>query len=55
MEESRIREIEEKLRKMLISEEHDNNKNEQIQNTLCGARVIRRRKGLPDVAIVGGN
>lgn len=55
MEESKRREIEKKLRAMLMSEEQAQHKNEQIKNGLCGARVIRRRKGLPDVAIACSN
>ena len=55
MEESKRREIEEKLQAMLISEEHAQHKNEQSKNKLSGATVIRRRKGLPDVAIAYGN
>lgn len=51
MEESKRKEIEEKLRKMLMSEDKTQHKNEQIWNSLSGARVIRRRKGSPDVAI----
>ena len=55
MEESKRREFEEKLRAMLMSEEQAQHKNEQIKNGLCGARVIRRRNGSPDVAIAYGN
>lgn len=51
MEESKRREIEKKLREMLRSEEQTQHNNEQIKNGLCGARVIRRRNGSPDVAI----
>jgi hypothetical protein len=55
MEESKRREIERKLRAMLRSEEQAEQKDKQIKNGLCGARVIRRRKGLPDVAIACSN
>lgn len=51
MEESKRRKIEEKLRKMLMSEDKAQHKNDQIKYGLCGARVIRRRNGSPDVAI----
>jgi len=51
MEESKRREIEQKLRTMLMSEEQAEHKDEEVKNRLCGAKVIRRRKGLPDVAI----
>ena len=52
MEESKIKEFEKKLRAMLMSEDKaQQHKNEQIKNGLCGARVIRRRNGSPDVAI----
>jgi hypothetical protein len=55
MEESKRREMEKKLRAMLISEEQTQHKDEQVTNGLCGARVIRRRKGVPDVAITCSN
>ena len=51
MEESQRKKIEERLREMLRSEEQVQHNNEQIKNALCGARVIRRRSGSPDVAI----
>jgi hypothetical protein len=51
MEESKRRKIEKKLREMLSSEEQTQHNNEQIKNVSCGARVIRRRNGLPDVVI----
>jgi len=55
MEENKIREIEKKLRAMLMSDEQATRKNEPVKNGLCGARVIRRRKGMPDVAISCSN
>ena len=51
MEESKIMKIEEKLRKMLMSKEQEQNNNKQVNSKLNGARVIRRRKGLPDMLI----
>lgn len=51
MEESKRKELEEKLRNMLMTEDKVQHNNEQILNRLCGAKVIRRRKGSPDVAI----
>ena len=51
VEESKRREIEEKLRTMLMSQEYAEHKDEPVKNKLCGAKVIRRRKGMPDVAI----
>jgi hypothetical protein len=51
MEESKRNEIEEKWRKMLMTTDESQHKDEQSWKKLCGARVIRRRKGSPDVAI----
>jgi hypothetical protein len=52
MEENKRKEIEEKLRKMLLSDDKAQQESQQTWNGLCGASVIRRRKGSPDVAIV---
>ncbi len=51
MEESKRKELEEKLRKMLITEQEAEQRIEQMKNRPSGARVIRRRKGLPDLAV----
>ena len=51
MEESKRREIEKKLRELLMAQDQISNENQQVDSRLIGARVIRRRKGLPDMRI----
>ncbi len=51
MEESKKRKLEEKLREMLIYEEQTSNKKQHVESKLSGVKVIRRRKGSPDVQI----
>ena len=51
MEESKRREIEKKLRQLLMAEDSTPNENQQADSRLIGARVIRRRKGSPDMRI----
>ncbi len=52
MEEDRKRELEEKLRQMIMLENQPQEENRQAIKKLNGAMVIRRRKGTPDMKIV---
>ncbi len=48
----RMKEIEKKLQHMIISANKFQNKNQQTKSKSSGAKVIRRRKGLPDLKIL---
>ncbi len=52
MKESRKRELEEKLRQMIMLENQPQKENRPTIKKLNGAMVIRRRKGTPDMKIV---
>jgi hypothetical protein len=52
MEESRMKEIEEKLQHLIISETKSKDERKHTKSKSNGARVIRRRKGTPDLKIV---
>ncbi len=52
MEESKRKKIEDKLRQMIEHENHPNKGSRIIKAKHNPARVIRRRKGAPDMRIV---
>jgi hypothetical protein len=52
MEENRKRELEEKLRQMIMLENQPQEENRQAIKKLNGAMVIRRRKGTPDMKVL---
>ncbi len=52
MEKNKKRKLEKKLREMLMYEERASNKKQHIESKLSGAKVIRRRKGSPDMQIL---
>ena len=52
MEENRKRELEEKLRQMIMLENQPRKENRQTTKKLNGAMVIRRRKGTPDMKVI---
>ncbi|MBN1930130.1 MAG: hypothetical protein JW786_00790 [Desulfobacterales bacterium] len=51
MEEAKRKEIEAKLYQLLAQNEQIKKEKSSAPNTYCGARVIRRRKGKPDLHI----
>ena len=52
MEKDKRKKIEDKLREMLTLENQPKNEKRPSGNKLSGVRVIRRRKGAPDLQIV---
>ncbi len=52
MKESRMKEIEKKLQQLIISETKSKNERNHTKSKSNCARVIRRRKGTPDLKIV---
>jgi len=51
MEETKRKEIEEKLYQLLLQTDKKRNKKSPARRTYNGARIIRRRKGQPDLQI----
>jgi hypothetical protein len=54
MEESKKRKLEEKLRELLMYAKQTSSKKQQVEIRLSGTKVIRRRKGSPDIQILQG-
>ncbi|MBT3311101.1 MAG: hypothetical protein HN737_12090 [Desulfobacterales bacterium] len=52
MEENKRKKIEDKLRAMLMHENQPQDEKHQTGNKFSGVKVIRRRKGSPDLQIV---
>jgi hypothetical protein len=52
MKESRKKELEERLRQMIMLENKPQEENRQAIKKLNGAMVIRRRKGTPDIKVL---
>lgn len=52
MEEDKRKKIEDKLRQMILLENKSQDETQSVKIKPSGARVIRRRKGLPDMQIV---
>jgi hypothetical protein len=52
MEESRMKKIEEKLQQLIVSETKSKDERKHTKSKSNGAKVIRRRKGTPDLKIV---
>lgn len=52
MEQEKIKQIEARLREMLVAENRPRKESRQITNKPGGVRVIRRRKGAPDKQIM---
>ncbi len=52
MDENRMKEIEEKLHQMIVFANKSKDKNQRAKSKSNGAKVIRRRKGSPDIKVV---
>jgi hypothetical protein len=51
MDENKKKKLEERLREMIISEDQKLNEKPRPKSKTSGAKVIRRRKGSPDLQI----